>query len=60
MTAFIAVLGLLTANDAFAGRVENDRILSHSLLLAGYALLLTLHHPRVEIQPLLQPHYAIH
>lgn len=48
MTAFIAVLALLTANDAMAGRVDGDRILSHSLLLAGYALLLALHHPKLR------------
>ncbi len=50
MTAFIAVLGLLTLNDALAGRVDTDRVLSHGLLLAGYALLLVLHHPRLRGQ----------
>jgi predicted anti-sigma-YlaC factor YlaD len=48
MTAFVAVLALLTANDAMAGRVEGDRILSHGLLLAGYGLLLVLNHPRLR------------
>ncbi|MDI1464061.1 zf-HC2 domain-containing protein [Catellatospora sp. KI3] len=46
MTAFVVVLGLLTANDAVFGRVEAARILSHSLVLAGYALLLLLNLPR--------------
>ena len=46
MTAFVAVLGLLTANDALAGRVDASRILSHSLVLTGYALLLVINLPR--------------
>jgi len=40
MTAFVAVLGLLTVNDALVGRVDGSRILSHGLVLTGYALLL--------------------
>jgi predicted anti-sigma-YlaC factor YlaD len=46
MTAFVAVLGLLTANDALAGRVDAARILSHGLVLIGYALLLVINLPR--------------
>ncbi|MEV4416591.1 zf-HC2 domain-containing protein [Catellatospora sp. NPDC049609] len=42
MTAFVVMLSLLTANDALAGRVEAERIMSHGLVLAGYGLLLTL------------------
>ncbi|MCP2324355.1 putative anti-sigma-YlaC factor YlaD [Hamadaea flava] len=42
MTAFVAVLTLLTVNDAVIGRVEVSRILSHGFVLAGYALLLML------------------
>ncbi|WP_212822791.1 zf-HC2 domain-containing protein [Catellatospora sp. TT07R-123] len=46
MTAFVVVLGLLTANDALTGRVEAARVLSHGFVLAGYALLLLLNLPR--------------
>jgi len=42
MTAFVAVLTLLTVNDAITGRVEVSRILSHGFVLAGYAVLLVL------------------
>ncbi|NUO60680.1 MAG: hypothetical protein HOV78_28775 [Hamadaea sp.] len=42
MTAFVAVLTLLTVNDAIIGRVEVSRILSHGFVLVGYALLLVL------------------
>jgi predicted anti-sigma-YlaC factor YlaD len=42
MTAFVGVLALLTVNDALAGRVDTGRILSHGLVLAGYALLILL------------------
>ncbi len=48
MTAFVAVLGLLTINDALAGRVDGSRILSHSLVLTGYALLLLMNLPRLR------------
>ncbi|GIH10582.1 membrane protein [Rhizocola hellebori] len=48
MTAFVAVLGLLTANDALVGRVDGGRILSHGLVLAGYALLLVMNLPRLR------------
>lgn len=48
MTAFIAMLTLLTANDALAGRVEASRILSHSLVLTGYVLLLVMNRSRLR------------
>jgi hypothetical protein len=51
MTAFVAALGLLTANDALAGRVDGERILSHSLILAAYALLLVMNLPRLRDTP---------
>ncbi|MEU8001450.1 zf-HC2 domain-containing protein [Catellatospora sp. NPDC049111] len=51
MTAFVAVLGLLTANDAVTGRVDSTRIVSHSLVLAGYLLLLLLNLPRWRDTP---------
>ncbi|MEV0453891.1 zf-HC2 domain-containing protein [Catellatospora methionotrophica] len=51
MTAFVAVLGLLTANDALTGRVDGSRIVSHSLVLAGYVLLVMLSLPGWRDQP---------
>lgn len=51
MTAFVAVLGLLTANDALAARVDASRVLSHSLVLAGYGLLLVMSLPRLRDTP---------
>ncbi|GAA2372124.1 membrane protein [Catellatospora methionotrophica] len=51
MTAFVAVLGLLTANDALTGRVDGSRVVSHSLVFAGYLLLLALNLPRWRDQP---------
>ncbi len=51
LTAFVAVLGLLTANDALAGRVDGARVLSHSLVLAGYVLLLVMNLPRLRDTP---------
>lgn len=52
LTVFVAVLALLTANDAVVGRVEASRILSHGFVLAGYVILLVLGRPRFEnIEP---------
>ncbi len=38
--AFVVVLGVLSALDLVAGRVEPDRLLTHALVLAGFVLLL--------------------
>lgn len=46
MTAFVAVLTLLTVNDAITDRVEFSRILSHGFVVAGYVLLLIMNMPR--------------
>ncbi|GAA3751146.1 zf-HC2 domain-containing protein [Plantactinospora mayteni] len=48
LTAFVAVLTLLSVNDAIAGRVDLNRILSHGLILAGYLLILGLSRPTIE------------
>ena len=49
---FVAVLTLLTVNDAFLGRVEANRILSHSLIVGGYLVLLVLARPRfTDLEP---------
>lgn len=43
LTAFVAVLSLLSANDAIAGRVDAGRLLSHGLVVAGYLIILGLY-----------------
>ncbi|GLH96916.1 membrane protein [Phytohabitans aurantiacus] len=42
LTAFVAVLTLLTVNDLISGRVDVARVLSHSIIVAGYAIILYL------------------
>lgn len=42
LTAFVAVLTLLTITDVLAGRVGAARIGTHSIMVAGYALTLRL------------------
>ncbi|WP_027344308.1 zf-HC2 domain-containing protein [Hamadaea tsunoensis] len=52
LTAFVLVLTLLTVNDALTGTVDTSRILSHILLVAGYALLVVLGRPRfTDVDP---------
>ncbi|GIG91262.1 zf-HC2 domain-containing protein [Plantactinospora endophytica] len=48
LTAFVAVLTLLSVNDAIAGRVDPNRILSHGLILAGYVIIIGLSRPTFE------------
>jgi predicted anti-sigma-YlaC factor YlaD len=48
LTAFVALLVLLSASDVLAGRVEQIRLLSHGFLLAGYAIVLALCHRRLD------------
>ncbi|WP_232534217.1 zf-HC2 domain-containing protein [Plantactinospora sp. KBS50] len=43
LTAFVAVLGLLSVNDLVTGTVGVTRLLSHGLLVAGYVILAVLH-----------------
>jgi predicted anti-sigma-YlaC factor YlaD len=45
LTAFIAVLTLLSAVDVANGRVEPVRLISHGLVLAGYLVILALLRP---------------
>jgi len=49
LTAFVAVLTLLSTSDVIMGRVDTGRLLSHGFILAGYLLVLGLsrryHHP---------------
>ncbi|WP_054565702.1 zf-HC2 domain-containing protein [Frankia sp. R43] len=42
LTAFVGLLGLLSINDITRGEVSADRLLTHSVLLAGYLLILAL------------------
>jgi predicted anti-sigma-YlaC factor YlaD len=42
LTAFVAVLALLSINDVITGRVDYPRLLSHGLVVVGYLLLLAL------------------
>ncbi|BCB75345.1 zf-HC2 domain-containing protein [Phytohabitans flavus] len=42
LTAFVGALTLLTMNDLIAGRVDLTRVLSHSIIVAGYAIILVM------------------
>ncbi|MEX5710049.1 zf-HC2 domain-containing protein [Parafrankia sp. FMc6] len=42
LTAFVGLLGLLSINDITRGEVSADRLLTHTVLLAGYLLIVTL------------------
>jgi predicted anti-sigma-YlaC factor YlaD len=42
LTAFIAVLALLTANDMMVATVDFDRVLSHGFMAVGYVVVLAL------------------
>jgi predicted anti-sigma-YlaC factor YlaD len=48
LTAFVAVLTLLSANDMIVGRVDVSRILSHGFILAGYLIILALTRPALD------------
>jgi predicted anti-sigma-YlaC factor YlaD len=48
LTAFIAVLTLLSAVDVAEGRVEPVRLVSHGLILAGYLIILALTRPALH------------
>jgi predicted anti-sigma-YlaC factor YlaD len=45
LTAFVALLTLLSANDLWSGTVEPERLLSHGLVVAGYVILMVLTRP---------------
>jgi predicted anti-sigma-YlaC factor YlaD len=42
LTAFVALLTLLAANDLWSGRVEPEHLLSHGFVIVGYVLLMVL------------------
>jgi predicted anti-sigma-YlaC factor YlaD len=48
LTAFVALLALLSVNDVLAGRVETERLLSHAFVLAGYAIVVALTRPALD------------
>jgi predicted anti-sigma-YlaC factor YlaD len=48
LTAFVAVLSLLTIGDVIAGQVTVDRVFSHAFIVAGYVIILVLSHPALD------------
>jgi predicted anti-sigma-YlaC factor YlaD len=48
LTAFVALLALLSANDLLAGAVQTARLVSHGFVLAGYAIVLALSRPALD------------
>ncbi|GAA1854115.1 zf-HC2 domain-containing protein [Asanoa iriomotensis] len=48
LTAFVAVLTLLSASDIIAGRVEPGRLASHGFLVAGWLITLALSRPALD------------
>jgi hypothetical protein len=48
LTAFVALLTLLSANDILAGQVGAARLLTHAFVLAGYAIVVALSRPSLD------------
>lgn len=48
LTAFVAVLILLSASDLIAGQVDTARLISHAFLLTGYAVIVALTRPMFD------------
>ncbi|MFG2040897.1 zf-HC2 domain-containing protein [Dactylosporangium sp. NPDC048998] len=48
LTAFVALLALLSASDLMAGTVETTRLVSHAFVLAGYAIVVALSRPALD------------
>ncbi|MGI5236789.1 zf-HC2 domain-containing protein [Dactylosporangium sp. CA-139066] len=48
LTAFVALLALLSAGDLLAGTVETTRLVSHGFVLAGYAIVIALSRPGLD------------
>jgi predicted anti-sigma-YlaC factor YlaD len=48
LTAFVAMLVLLSANDALVGTVDGARLVSHAFVVAGYLVLVALSRPRFD------------
>jgi predicted anti-sigma-YlaC factor YlaD len=49
LTAFVAVLTMLSADDVTAGRVEGIRLASHGFVFAGYLIVLALTRPSFSL-----------
>ncbi|WP_432830169.1 zf-HC2 domain-containing protein [Dactylosporangium sp. CA-092794] len=48
LTAFVALLALLSAGDLLNGTVETTRLISHAFVLAGYAIVVALSRPALD------------
>jgi predicted anti-sigma-YlaC factor YlaD len=48
LTAFVAMLALLSVNDLTAGRVDGQRLVSHAFVLVGYAIVIALSRRSVD------------
>lgn len=48
LTAFVALLALLSAGDLLTGAVETSRLVSHGFVLAGYAIVVALSRPGLD------------
>ncbi|MFB9181345.1 zf-HC2 domain-containing protein [Dactylosporangium sucinum] len=48
LTAFVALLALLSTNDLIAGTVATERLVSHGFVLAGYVIVLALTRPGLD------------
>lgn len=48
LTAFVAVLTVLSTGDILAGRVDGPRLASHAFLVAGYLVTLALSRPALD------------
>jgi predicted anti-sigma-YlaC factor YlaD len=48
LTAFVALLALLSASDLLNGTVETTRLISHGFVLAGYGIVVALSRPALD------------
>lgn len=48
LTAFVVMLGLLSANDVWVGTVDGARLVSHALVAIGYVVVVALSRPRFD------------
>jgi predicted anti-sigma-YlaC factor YlaD len=48
LTAFVALLALLSASDLVNGTVETTRLISHGFVLAGYGIVVALSRPALD------------
>jgi predicted anti-sigma-YlaC factor YlaD len=48
LTAFVAMLVMLSVNDVWVGTVDGARLVSHGIVVAGYLVLVTLSRPRFD------------